>query len=229
MAKVIEPPILMSRILAFVLAASIVVLAALGFVLYKMIPLERPEVFFLINATRSVNVVIEPFDANNANNTSIENYKRGFIREYIIARNELNANPIITRNNWNNIVKPWSGNTVYKNFTSTSLYRKYMRNTQPQNVSCYVDFSDPEHSDAIIKTNRNDYTVYFRWICKNISGQPTTKNYKIQIKIQTDLDKRISGTMENLEKLKINPLGIQVTQYKIQDDKDPLSSDVIGK
>lgn len=229
MAKVIEPPILMSRILAFVLAASVVVLAALGFVLYKMIPLERPEVFFLINATRSVNVIIEPFNPDTINDAAIENYKRGFIREYIIARNELNANPIITRNNWKNIVKPWSSDTVYKNFTSTKLYRNYMRNTQTQNVSCYVDFSDPEHTDSIIKTNHNDYIVYFRWICKNISGQPTTKNYKIQIKIQTDLDTRINGTLDNLEKLKTNPLGIQVSQYKIQDDKDPLSSDMIGK
>ena len=100
MAKIIEPPILMSRILTFVLAASVVVLGALAFVLVKMIPLERPEVFFLVNATRSVNVVIEPF---NPDTSAAINYEKGFVREYVIARNTLDVNPTITKNNWKNI------------------------------------------------------------------------------------------------------------------------------
>ena len=74
MAKIIEPPILMSRILTFVLATSVVVLAALAVVLVKMIPLERPEVFFLVNPTRAVNVVIEPFKPET-NNAIINNYE----------------------------------------------------------------------------------------------------------------------------------------------------------
>lgn len=221
----IEPPILMSRILMFVLAASIVVLGALGWVLIKMIPLERPEVFFLVNATRSVNVVIKPLDPDADNKNALKNYEQGFIREYIIARNTLDTNANITKNNWKNIVKEWSGDNVYKNFTNTKAYKNYMFSMQPPMVSCSVNFSNPDNSEPILKTGNGDYTVNFIWICKNIGGQTSEKNYKIRIKIQSDLDKDVSGTLENLEKLKSNPLGIQVTGYKVQDG-DPLNSDM---
>ena len=223
----IEPPVLMSRILAFVLATSVVVLAALAFVLFKMIPLERPEVFFLVNATRSVNVVIKPFDPNT-NTASNNNYKEGFIREYVIARNTLNANnTAITKNNWKNIVKTWSDAPVYKAFTGTKTYKSYMFSMQPHSVSCDVSFADPKLGNPILQTNPGDYTVSFAWICKNIGGQTTQNYYKIKIKVRTELDKNISGTLDNLEKLQSNPLGMQVTEYKIQDNKDdPLNSNV---
>ena len=70
------------------------------------------------------------------------------------------------------------------------------------------------------------YNVHFTWVCKNINGQTTQKNYKIQIRIKSNLDEKMSETLENLEKLRDNPLGIQVVQYSILDGRgDPLDSD----
>lgn len=228
MAKMVEPPVLMSRILTFVLATGVVVLATLVFTLVKMIPLERPEVFFLYTPTRSANVVIEPLVPDSSNKNALNNYKLGFIREYVIARNTLSTTPGITRKNWLRIVKPWSSNKVYSNLVQTRLYKEFALGEQMPTVSCSVNFSSPNNSEPIVKINndKNIYYVNFAWVCKNIGGQTTQKNYKIQIRIKSDLDEKVSGTLENLEKLRDNPLGIQVVQYDILDGRgDPLDSD----
>lgn len=226
----VEPPVLMSRILTFVLATSVVVLGALAVTLIKMIPLERPEVFFLQAPTRSVNIVIEPLSPDANNQEAIDNYEQGFIREYVIARNTLHPNYVITRNNWAQIIKPWSSNKVFSTFTNTTLYRDYMFSNRPPVLSCSVNFSNSNRDPAIIRTKststtNNEYIVNFAWICENSGGQTTQKNYKIRIKIQSDLDKNMSGTIDNLEKLGKNPLGIQVTEYEVQGSNDPLNSD----
>ena len=215
------------------LATSIVVLAALVITLAKMIPLERPEVFFLYTPTRASNVIIEPMTPDTTNAMTIETYKEGFIREYIIARNTLGfgKNAIITKNNWNKIVKPWSGNKVFADFTKTTLYKQYMFNDFVPAISCNVNFAHINNDQPILKTSDQDdiYEVKFTWVCKNenIGGQTTQKNYKIRIRIQSDLDKRLSGISSNLEKMRDNPLGIQVVEYMIKDGRgDPLDSDV---
>ena len=59
MAKIVEPPVLTSRILAFMLAASVVVLGVLVVTLIKMVPLERPEVFFVSASSSLSNVSIK--------------------------------------------------------------------------------------------------------------------------------------------------------------------------
>ena len=74
MAKVIEPPVLISRILTFVFATSVVVLITMAVALIKMMPLERPEVFFLSNRTTSVNAVIEPLVPDSTNEKALEIY-----------------------------------------------------------------------------------------------------------------------------------------------------------
>lgn len=228
MAKIMKPPVLMSRILTFVLAASIVVLAALVFVLAKMIPLERPEVFFLLAPTRVNNLTIEPLDTDNINNkVAISNYEKGFIRQYVIARNELYTNALATKSNWTKIVKPWSDKKVFSAFTKTILYKDYNFNDVPPSVSCSVNFSNAKGEEAVLRTNNGEYVVSFTWICKNIGGQNISENYKIRIKIQSTLDKDVSGTLENLRKLTENPLGIQVTEYTVLGGKsDPLNSDI---
>lgn len=227
MAKIMKPPVLMSRILTFVLAASIVVLAALVFVLAKMIPLERPEVFFLLAPTRVNNLTIEPLDTDNINNkVAISNYEKGFIRQYVIARNELYTNTLATKSNWTKIVKPWSDKKVFSAFTKTILYKDYNFNDVPPSVSCSVNFSNAKGEEAVLRTNNGEYVVSFTWICKNIGGQTTQKNYKIQIRIKSDLDEKSSRTLDFLEKLRDNPLGIQVVQYDVLDGRgDPLDSD----
>lgn len=227
MAKTIEPPILMSRVLAFVLATSVVVLAALVITLVKMIPLERPEVFFLLTPTRATNVTIEPLIPDSENRKATDNYISGFIREYVIARNTLNINNFVSRNNWTKVVKPWSSSKVFSDFANTTLYREYTLDEQSPNLNCSVNFSNSSRDSAIVKIKDDTYHVNFIWICENSGGQTTQKNYKIQIRIQSDLDKNISGTVDNLKKLSVNPLGIQVTQYTVLDGKgDPLNSDI---
>ena len=226
MAKIVEPPVLMSRILAFVLASSVVVLGAMVFTLIKMIPLERPEVFFLYTPTRSANVVIAPLVPDSGNKIAINRYKEGFVREYVIARNTLSTAPGITRKNWSKIVKPWSSDKVFSSLSKTSLYKEFALGDQLPNISCNVNFSSQNNDEPVLRMNNDTYNVKFTWICKNIGGQTTQKNYKIQIRIQSDLDDKVSGTLENLEKLRNNPLGLQVVQYNVLENKnDPLDSD----
>lgn len=226
MAKIVEPPVLMSRLLTFVLATSVVVLAVMVFTLFKMIPLERPEVFFVYTPTRSANVVIEPLVPDSTNKNVLNNYQAGFIREYVIARNTLYTNSNITRKNWSRIVKTWSSNKVFSDFVKTRLYKEFALGEKIPNISCSVNFSSPTNDEPVLRMSNDTYNVKFTWVCENIGGQTTQKNYKIQIKIQSDLDKNMSGTLDNLEKLRDNPLGIRVVQYDVLDGRgDPLDSD----
>ena len=226
MTKVVEPPVLLSRILTFVLATSVVVLGALVFTLIKMIPLERPEVFFLRTPTRSANVIIEPLIPDSSNKNALNNYKAGFVREYVIARNTLSMSPGTTRKNWSRIVKPWSSNKVFEKLVQTRLYKEFAFGEQMPTVSCSVNFSSPNNDEPVLRMTNDTYNVKFTWVCKNIGGQTTQKNYKIQIRIKSDLDEKSSGTLDYLEKLRDNPLGIQVVQYDVLDGRgDPLDSD----
>ena len=229
MAKVIQPPVLMSRILMFMLATSVVVLGVLVFALIKLMPLERPEVFFLLNRTGSVNAVIEPLVPDSTNKQAIEDYEQGFVREYIITRNTLLQNAALTQRNWVSVIKPWSSNRVYTALTRTALYSEYTSGDQPPALSCSVNFSDTNREQAVVKTGRNakydEYVVTFAWVCKNIGGQTTQKNYKIRLRIQSVLDKNVSNTLENLNKLRDNPLGTKVVEYTIlSGNGDPLDS-----
>ena len=226
MAKIVEPPVLISRILAFMLAASVVVLAVLVIALAKMIPLERPEVFFLVSPSLTTNFIIEPLVPDTTDKTALGNYEKGFIRQYVIARNTLYTNPILTKNNWAKIVKPWSDKkTVLPAFMNTALYKDYNFSDTPMLMSCSVNFSNIRGDEAILRVNDNEYTVNFAWICENIGGQSTQKNYKIKIKIKSSLYDGIKGTLDNLRKLNENPLGIQVAEYTVINGTDPLDSD----
>ena len=227
MAKIVEPPVLLSRILTFVLAASVVVLCTLVFTLIKMIPLERPEVFFLRTPTRSTNVVIKPIVPDSSNKEAIDLYQRGFIRTYVIARNTLSTTPGVTRKNWSTIVKPWSSSKTFSALTKTNLYKEFADGEHLPNVSCSVNFTSSDNDKPILRMSTdNTYLVKFTWVCENIGGQTTQKNYKIQIRIKSDLDEKTSGTLDYLEKLQKNPLGLQVVQYTVLDGRgDPLDSD----
>lgn len=232
MSKTIEPPVLISRVLAFVLATSVVVVLALVLTLTQMVPLERPEIFFLFTQTIPSNVVIMPMNPDSANQKTVINYKKGFIREYIIARNELKSGSetILTRENWETIVKPWSSPKVFSDLQNTTLYKRYTFGAVPPMLSCDVNFSNINDERAILQLDDegNEYSVNFVWICKNISGHIPPKNYKIRIRIQSELDKKVSGLVNNLEKLQNNPLGIRVVEYDIEEgETDPLNSDNI--
>lgn len=230
-AKTIEPPILMSRILTFMLATSVVVLITLVLALFKMMPLERPEVFFLLNNPVSVNTVIEPMVPDAMNESALANYEQGFVREYVILRNTLLSNSALTRKNWATTIKSWSNNRVYAAFTRTALYTEYNSGDVPLTLSCMVNFLDTNNDAAVVKTGHNEkydeYIVSFAWVCKNSGGQTTQKNYKIRIKIQSVLDQKVSDTLENLNKLRDNPLGTRVIEYTVlEGGGDPLDSNI---
>ena len=230
-AKIIEPPVLMSRVLTFVLATSVVVLAVLVFSLAKMIPLERPEVFFLLTSPNADNLVIEPLVPDANDKEVISSYEEGFIRQYVIARNTLHSkNPMLTTNNWAKIVKPWSSKEVFSAFMNTALYKDYSFGDFSPTVSCSVNFVTKNKQQAVLRTRNGDYTVNFAWICENSGGQKTINYYMIRIKIQSELEKKLSGTLVNLKKLGENPLGIQVTEYTVEEGKpDPLDSDIMSR
>ena len=230
MARVIEPPVLLSRILTFVLAASVVVLAVLVIALVKLAPLERPEVFFLVNNTLSVHTAIKPLVPDSLNERAINDYEEGFVREYIIARNTLVPNVALVTKNWSNVIKPWSSNRVYSALTRTTLYSEYTSSNTPPALSCSVNFIDKNKEQSVIKTGHDakydEYTVTFAWVCKNSGGQTTSKNYKIRIRIQSVLDDKALNTLENLNKLRDNPLGTRVIEYTVlSGNGDPLDSD----
>jgi len=213
-AKVIEPPVLVSRTLTFVLAASVIVLSVLVFTLTKMAPLTRPEVFFLQNQSRNVNYVLQQTNPKSADFQ--KEYIEGFIRTYILARNTLEMPTSATWNKWNNIVKPWSSPAVYKKFKATDTYQDMAAN-QLYDISCTVSFENIVGSGTL-------YSVSFSRECenKNSGGQTKPKSYTIDIGIQTYLDNK-SDIVYTLEELRNNPLGIQITEYSVTKGKDPLS------
>lgn len=225
MADVVKPPVLVSRTLTFVLAASIAVLATLLFSLYKMVPLTRPEVFFLMNQSRANYVLKQPNPKDSKNPKKEkqiqDEYIKGFIRTYIIARNSLEDSRFATIERWNSIVKPWSSKSVYDAFTDTDAYNDVMDNNE-NNIVCSVDFSNGN-----VVPQFKSYRVTFERTCfdKNSGRQIGPKSYKIDIEIQSYLDNDSDKMLSYLEDLRTNPLGIQITEYKVltATGTDPLS------
>ena len=218
MAKVIEPPVLLSRTLTFILAASVAVLVVLLFTLYKMPPLTRPEVFFLRYQSRNINYVLG--QPNPRNTHFKKEYIDGFIRAYIIARNSLELPKTITIENWNRIVKPWSSKSVYKTFTETDEYKDVMAGWT-QGITCSVRFNNTEIIEPVAKY----YPVAFEKICydENSGRQISKKSYKIKIVLESYLKEEANNVLDYLEKLRDNPLGLEITEYKIIEEKDSLS------
>lgn len=224
MVKTVEPPILMSRVLAFVFATSIVVLFTLFFTLLKMAPLEKPEVFFLRNPTRTANnLTIVPITIEN--NEQLERYKDGFIREYVKARNTLYASMNLSE--WQKLMRTWSSADIYKQFTRTNVYKDAILSELMIPFSCEVAFPNVNDKLPVIPfaNDPNGYIVNFIWICKNSAGQTSTQNYKMKIKLKSEVDSSNPRNMlTNLENLRDNPLGIQVSEYSFEGKEDPLNS-----
>lgn len=220
----IEPPILLSRVLTLVFAATLVVLAALLITLYKMFPLDRPEVFFL----RSV----------NPNNTQItltqvmpdgddlERYKRAFVAEYIKTRNEVTPSIRTMEKNWgmqNGAIKTMSSDDIFAGFAGTAMYQEFLLNNGSFDFSCSVEFSPG--SVNRYTSDGSTYTVDFKWFCTNSYGQTDRKDYRIKITLVTD-DANAMRWTDHME----NPLGLRVAEYTVESgDGDPLDAFVIGR
>ena len=224
----IEPPILLSRLLTLVFAATLVVLAALAVTLYKMFPLDRPEVFFLrtTNPTNTEITLTQVMpDAGD-----LDAYRRAFIDEYIKIRNEISPNLATMGKNWNaqrGAIKTMSTDDVFADFYNTAMYQEFLLNTANNdggnlNFSCSVEF--PRGSVRPYKNDDATYTVDFQWFCTNSYGQTDRKDYRIKVRLVTDTTQNMKW-VDHME----NPLGLRVAEYSVESgDGDPLDAYVVG-
>ena len=220
----IEPPILLSRILTLVFAATLVVLGALAVTLYKMFPLDRPEVFFLRSANpTNTEITLTQVMPDGGD---LDSYKRAFIAEYVKLRNEIEPNIRIMTTNWDR-VRTMSAPDIFAGFANTAMYQEYLLNTANGddgnlNFSCSVEFS--QGSVNKYTADGTTYTVDFKWFCTNSYGQTDRKDYRIKIKLEPDTAQNTKWT-DHME----NPLGLRVTEYSTEvGDGDPLDAFVVG-
>ena len=221
MATRIEPPILLSRLLIFVFAGMLVVLGVLGVTLYNMYPLDRPQVFFLMTAPKNdLRVMLYEMIPNE--DANLDNFKRSFIREYIRARNEIvpDAREMLTK--WNNsidgVVNSWSTPAVYSDFTKTNMWNAWMSGAPDFEFSCSVEFEN----GAIVQRNRDgtEFAVNFKYFCSDTDRQMDKKDYTIILRLDMS-----DGTGMKWSDRMNNPLGIRVSEYKIESGNgDPLDT-----
>ena len=219
----VEPPILLSRMLTFVFATAVVVLAVMGITLYKMFPLNRPQVFFLTTQlSHKLEVTLQDMAPTSEN---LDQYKRAFIKEYIKARNEISSNINAMRKKWKNepsaAVRTWSSDAVFNDFRNTRMWTALMNEIPGFELKCPVEFE----TGAITPRGSDMYAVKFRWFCENSDGQVDAKDYTIVLKLEADTESTVQWT----DRLN-NPLGIRVTQYTVEsvdgnksDNTDPLN------
>ncbi len=214
----IEPPILLSRLMTFVLAGAIVVLGVLGYTLYKMFPLNRPQVFFLMTQPREDQKIMVSGLATTDEN--IKWYKRAFIREYIKARNEIVPDGRVMLRKWNNdatgIVHTWSTDAVYDAFTQTNMWNAIMNSAPDFEFSCSVEFEN----GAVTPRTADTFAVKFKYFCEDSGGQTAKKDYTIVLKLQMD----DTATLQWSDRLD-NPLGVRVSEYRVESGNgDPLDT-----
>ena len=219
----IEPPILLSRLLTLVFAATLVVLAVLLITLYNMFPLDRPEVFFLRSAnSNNVEITLTQIMPEGED---FERYKRTFITEYVKMRNEVTPSVRVMEKNWggqNGSVKVMSTDDVFADFYNTAMYQEFLLNNASFDFSCSVEFS--QGSVNKYTSDGATYTVDFKWFCTNSYGQTDRKDYRIKVTLVTD-DTQTMKWADHME----NPLGLRVAEYSIESGNgDPLDAFVVG-
>ena len=218
----VEPPVLMSKLMTFVLATALVVLVALCTTVYNMFPLNRPQVFFLMSTVRD-NQDIQLVDLlPKDKNTDL--YEMAFVREYIRHRNEIFANSNAMGKKWNatdGVIRTMSSDKVYKDFTQTQMFKQIIRSDIPQiNTVCEIAFNGKPMFMPATATEGASYRVQFRYFCTDNAGIETAKDYIIRLKIQYDEGTKIKWT-DRID----NPLGIKVIEYTVlSGNGDPLDT-----
>ncbi len=227
-----EPPVLLSRLLTLVLAASVVIAIILVITLFKMFPIERPQVFFLTTRLKpDTEVILQDMPQN------IEVFKFSFLKEYIKARNEFSFDDLLaTHRKWVNkddgIVRIWSSPEVFENFKNTvlwyveeDLYRD-LQNGQQTSVhfACTVDF-DTTGAITEFQKEEDTYLVKFKYKCSP-AGVVAPITYHAKVKLKTDITDKTKWA-NRVE----NPLGIIVDniEYFYENSElanDPLNTDI---
>ena len=221
MPDTIKPPVLLSRLLGFVCAAAVVMLCVLGFTLWQMFPLTRPQVFFLTTELRP-NIDVRLYAMKNkSDEAQVAQYKEFFIREYIRARNEISTDTGLMQRKWgtdeNGVVNAWSAPDIYTALQRTRMYNMLMRDGAASDITCTVEF--PQGRLAPRKSGTT-YAVPFSYICTNSNGHETRKDYTILVTVELMGQ---DDTMKFGDRVN-NPLGIRVVGYDIESgDGDPLN------
>jgi len=212
----IEPPILLSRLLMFVFAGTVVVLFVLFMTLGKMFPLNRPEVFFI--TTRPANSAIIQISQMPASSENMDIYKKTFVMEYVRARNEVERNAAFMRQKWGNadggIIAAWSTPEVYNAFARTAMVNAIKSEIPDFDFKCPVDIIGRPR-----EFRDNQYTVKMRYYCADSNGQTDVKDYTIRVVLNVDNNAQINWT-ERLD----NPLGLKVSEYTVEGGIDPLDT-----
>lgn len=219
----VEPPVLISRLMTFVLATAIVVVCALGVTLSKMFPLNRPQIFFLSSPVRDGQdiklVEMPPKDEN------LDTYKKAFVFEYIKNRNEIVADANAMHKKWDSRgpVRTMSTDEVYAGFINTKIFNDIMTSIPKIDAQCAVFFDGAPMLLSSDTPKTESYQIKFRYICKDYTGPETQKDYTIKIKLSETDDRKIKW-VDRIE----NPLGLKVVEYTIvSGDGDPLDTEFV--
>lgn len=211
----IEPPILLSRLIIFVFAGTLVVLFVMFMTLEKMFPLNRPEVFFITTRPESASIVqVSELPPNNQN---LEAYKQAFVLEYIRARNEIEKNTANVRRKWissDGMVAAWSTTNVYNTFRKIDIVNAIAQDTPDFVFECGVNFRGRP-----LQLQNNRYTVNFEYFCKENNGQTIKKDYTVMVELAPINISQIKWS----QRLN-NPLGLKVAQYVVDGGADPLNT-----
>ncbi|MDR1826635.1 MAG: hypothetical protein LBQ49_02995 [Rickettsiales bacterium] len=214
----IEPSGFVSKLLTFVLAGCLATLVALVAALTQMFPLERTQVFLLgsrPNAEQTIS--IKEFDVTMKN---IDAYKENFIKEYILARNQIVPSNILMRRKWRagaeGPVFAYSSTEIYAALMKTDMWHAIMLGTyEPLTFRCDVSFD--KILPRVTGGNLETFAVRFRYICTDEStGQSTSKDFTIAV--STEFREQV-GWSERLD----NPLGLKVVGYEPEIGGDPLN------
>jgi len=216
----IEPPILISRLMTFVMATALVVLVVLVITLDKMFPLNRPQVFFLTTentADKELTLTKIPAD--------LAMYKMEFVKEYVRQRNEITPDLAIMRARWansdNGVVKTRSTDAVFGEFLLTDMVNVVNQDLdEPFNIECRVEF--PESYAVVQKVGAKEtYTVQFWYFCKDkqFGDQEDVQQFVLDVALEPTAQNAIRWA-ERME----NPLGLRVNGYTIiKGGRDPLN------
>lgn len=220
----IEPPILMSRLMTFVMATSLVVLFVLILTLDKMFPLNRPQVFFLTSQSLD-----DKEFALTQMPENMKSYQEEFVRNYVLERNEIVPDLAIMRAKWANnsdgIIKTRSSDAIFGEFVMTDMVYAIRQDLdKPFDVKCDVEFDEngsvlPDTTNA-----RNDtYIVKFTYVCNygNLQEQPLKQHYALRVKVASNAKNALKWT-DRIE----NPLGIRVVEYNVIDKNGKILKDV---
>lgn len=220
MQERIEPPILISRLMTFVMATALVVLVVLVVTLDKMFPLNRPQVFFLTTenmADKELTLTKIPED--------LAKYRVEFVKDYVRQRNEIVPDLAIMRARWamgdDGIIKTRSTDAVFGKFLLTDMVNIVNQDLDEAfNITCDVEFH--QNYPVVLKVGTNDtYTVKFAYKCRDgfLGDQEYIQEFVIDVTLETTAQNSIRWA-ERME----NPLGVRVSGYEIiKGDKDPLN------